>query len=124
MSFLLSVQPFCSLRFFEVIIPYATDENKKTSLVLLVDKRGFFDGPSDRIRTCGIVVPNHARYQLRYTRICCFSACSLYTMFLPGASAFWRRGARGKKRQSGRSVPNRAVPFDKVDGVLYNAYTC
>jgi len=44
MSFLLSVQPFCSLRFFEVIIPYATDENKKTSLVLLVDKRGFFDG--------------------------------------------------------------------------------
>ena len=26
-------------------------------------------GPSDRIRTCGIVVPNHARYQLRYTRI-------------------------------------------------------
>ena len=25
-------------------------------------------GPSDRIRTCGIVVPNHARYQLRYTR--------------------------------------------------------
>ena len=26
-------------------------------------------GPSDRIRTCGIVVPNHARYQLRYTRV-------------------------------------------------------
>ena len=26
-------------------------------------------GPSDRIRTCGIVVPNHARYQLRYTRM-------------------------------------------------------
>ena len=26
------------------------------------------NGPSDRIRTCGIVVPNHARYQLRYTR--------------------------------------------------------
>ena len=24
-------------------------------------------GRSDRIRTCGIVVPNHARYQLRYT---------------------------------------------------------
>ncbi len=28
------------------------------------------NGPSDRIRTCGIVVPNHARYQLRYTRRC------------------------------------------------------
>ena len=51
MSFLLSIQPFCSLRFFEVIIPYATDANKKTSLVLLVDKRGFFYGPSDWIRT-------------------------------------------------------------------------
>ena len=25
-------------------------------------------GPSDRIRTCGLMVPNHARYQLRYTR--------------------------------------------------------
>ena len=25
------------------------------------------NGRSDRIRTCGIVVPNHARYQLRYT---------------------------------------------------------
>ena len=26
-------------------------------------------GPSDRIRTCGLMVPNHPRYQLRYTRI-------------------------------------------------------
>ncbi len=26
-------------------------------------------GPSDRVRTCGLVVPNHPRYQLRYTRI-------------------------------------------------------
>ena len=27
-----------------------------------------FLGPSDRVRTCGLMVPNHARYQLRYTR--------------------------------------------------------
>ena len=27
------------------------------------------NGPSDRIRTCGIMLPKHARYQLRYTRI-------------------------------------------------------
>lgn len=27
-------------------------------------------GPSDRVRTCGLMVPNHPRYQLRYTRIC------------------------------------------------------
>ncbi len=26
-------------------------------------------GPSDRVRTCGLMVPNHPRYQLRYTRI-------------------------------------------------------
>ena len=27
------------------------------------------DGPSDRIRTCGILLPKQARYQLRYTRL-------------------------------------------------------
>ena len=30
-------------------------------------------GPSDRIRTCGILLPKQARYQLRYTRIFHFS---------------------------------------------------
>ena len=34
-------------------------------------------GPSDRIRTCGIVVPNHARYQLRYTRVSSEETCSI-----------------------------------------------
>ena len=29
--------------------------------------------PSDRIRTCGILLPKQARYQLRYTRL--FSFC-------------------------------------------------
>ena len=33
-------------------------------------------GPSDRIRTCGILLPKQARYQLRYTRICTFSAAA------------------------------------------------
>ena len=28
-----------------------------------------FFGPSDRVRTCGLMVPTHPRYQLRYTRI-------------------------------------------------------
>ena len=32
------------------------------------DFSGFY-GPSDRIRTCGILLPKQARYQLRYTRI-------------------------------------------------------
>jgi hypothetical protein len=32
----------------------------------------YFCGPSDRVRTCGLMVPNHPRYQLRYTRIFTF----------------------------------------------------
>ena len=33
-------------------------------------KFGFLSfGPSDRIRTCGILLPKQARYQLRYTRL-------------------------------------------------------
>jgi hypothetical protein len=35
----------------------------------------FVFGPSDRVRTCGLMVPNHPRYQLRYTRI--FDFCFL-----------------------------------------------
>ena len=30
-------------------------------------------GPSGEIRTHGLMVPNHARYQLRYTRIWTFT---------------------------------------------------
>ena len=30
-------------------------------------------GPSDRIRTCGILLPKQARYQLRYTRMRLFA---------------------------------------------------
>ena len=30
-------------------------------------------GPSDRIRTCGILLPKQARYQLRYTPIFYFA---------------------------------------------------
>ncbi len=42
-------------------------------------KRRFFKdfGPSDRIRTCGILLPKQARYQLRYTRICTFQRGSM-----------------------------------------------
>ena len=32
-------------------------------------------GPSGEIRTHGLMVPNHARYQLRYTRICNYLFC-------------------------------------------------
>ncbi len=46
-------------------------------------------GPSDRIRTCGIVVPNHARYQLRYTRIC--------PSFKTGLNSIHQEGRQRKK---------------------------
>ena len=38
-------------------------------------KGGFSEkgGPSDRIRTCGILLPKQARYQLRYTRLLSYS---------------------------------------------------
>ena len=38
-------------------------------LTLIVSILAFLYGPSDRVRTCGLMVPNHPRYQLRYTRI-------------------------------------------------------
>ena len=37
-------------------------------------------GPSDRVRTCGLMVPNHPRYQLRYTRIFTFSVSGNFTV--------------------------------------------
>ena len=41
-------------------------------LIPIVSKLVSNFGPSDRIRTCGILLPKQARYQLRYTRLCIF----------------------------------------------------
>ena len=41
-------------------------------------------GPSDRIRTCGILLPKQARYQLRYTRLLSFLSGWAYSP-KPGA---------------------------------------
>ena len=41
-------------------------KRRKTAKIGGFSKKG---GPSDRIRTCGILLPKQARYQLRYTRI-------------------------------------------------------
>ena len=43
--------------------------NIKEKAAWLFKLSSFFNGRSDRIRTCGIDVPNVARYQLRYTPI-------------------------------------------------------
>ena len=42
---------------------------------LIVSQSEFLFGPSDRIRTCGILLPKQARYQLRYTRSSSEWAC-------------------------------------------------
>ena len=60
---------------------------KKKPLELQRTSKGFFHGKNmaffgrgDRFRTCGLVVPNHARYQLRHTSIRLL--LSLTTMFI------------------------------------------
>ncbi len=54
-----------------VLRPYKDGRNKKQSAQyrMLRSCKGTLPGPSDRIRTCGILLPKQARYQLRYTRI-------------------------------------------------------
>ena len=54
----------------------------KKEIVPFLLKKEYDYGPSDRIRTCGLVVPNHARYQLRNTR----SFQSLYNIPFPNAA--------------------------------------
>ena len=56
------------------------DVVKHTSKIELITQKnrllgGFSEkgGPSDRIRTCGILLPKQARYQLRYTRLLSYS---------------------------------------------------
>lgn len=49
------------------------NKTRTLMLTLIVSILAFLYGPSDRVRTCGLMVPNHPRYQLRYTRIFDFS---------------------------------------------------
>ena len=66
-------------------MPAGTDDDRQLQLftILHIKKqsvhyrilRSYKDtlhGPSDRIRTCGILLPKQARYQLRYTRLLSF----------------------------------------------------
>ena len=54
---------------------------RKTAKIGGFSKKG---GPSDRIRTCGILLPKQARYQLRYTRLLSFLSGWAYSP-KPGA---------------------------------------
>ena len=54
---------FGSMMQIRILIPKIT---KKEALLC---KTSFFVGRGDRTRTCGILLPKQARYQLRYTSI-------------------------------------------------------
>ncbi len=51
-------------------MPALQKKHKKSSVHNIKSVMNTRYGPSDRIRTCGILLPKQARYQLRYTRIC------------------------------------------------------
>ena len=58
-------------------MPALQKKHKKSSAHNIKSVMNTRYGPSDRIRTCGILLPKQARYQLRYTRICTFQRGSM-----------------------------------------------
>ena len=50
-------------------MPALQKKHKKSSVHNIKSVMNTRYGPSDRDRTCGLMVPNHPRYQLRYTRL-------------------------------------------------------
>ena len=53
-------------------MPALQKKHKKSSVHNIKSVMNTRYGPSDRIRTCGILLPKQARYQLRYTRLLSF----------------------------------------------------
>ena len=53
-------------------MPALQKKHKKSSVHNIKSVMNTRYGPSDRVRTCGLMVPNHPRYQLRHTRIFAF----------------------------------------------------
>ena len=68
------------MRFSKVAVKYL-NKHKKDRKWRINSAFGQNFGPSDRDRTCGLMVPNHPRSQLRHTRIylifCNFSICGI-----------------------------------------------
>lgn len=61
------------LKCLKSLVSNSFQAQKKPTVIL--SKLRWTYGPSDRVRTCGLMVPNHPRYQLRYTRIWNFAIC-------------------------------------------------
>ena len=86
----------------------------------MVDKRGFFYGPSDWFRTSGLVVPNHALYHLSYTRIFSFfvfSAVVVNHVVKRRFSEFLRRSKSAKTPVFTRGCG--ICIFRSAEGVLH-----
>ena len=66
-------------------MPALQKKHKKSSVHNIKSVMNTRFGPSDRIRTCGILLPKQARYQLRYTRKYC---TRYYTPFSPPMQDF------------------------------------
>ena len=63
------------LQNFDLQGHYSTTQpvnNQQQKTTVILPKLRWFRGRSDRIRTCGILLPKQARYQLRYTPIFLF----------------------------------------------------
>ena len=65
---------------------------KKRKSAVITEITALFTGPSGGSRTHGLMDPNHARYQLRYTRMC--------------NTAIIRIFPRAVKSESGRFLKN------------------
>ena len=58
-------------------------------------------GPSDRVRTCGLMVPNHPRYQLRHTRLYYFILyCYTYWISAFNPRRFPQKHSRGSSLEA------------------------
>ena len=101
MSISCSASPFCPSDHSYYVV------NHTLKIELLTQKnrlKGGFSkkvGPSDRIRTCGILLPKQARYQLRYTRLLsCLSGWAYSPK--PGAITALRHPGICGRRPEGR----------------------
>ena len=81
---------------------------KKRIFVRLVS---ILTGRGDRIRTCGLMVPNHARYQLRHTPMSLIVKI-LNTYFPSGAERFFDFATShvSSLRAGGVELPTRLRP--------------
>ena len=83
--------------FFALKFGYSTETKNPNASPIRKVFGLFVCGRNDRIRTCDIVVPNHARYQLRYIPILFFYRLGggVLSVFLSAQSLVWKKAPPG-----------------------------